>query len=1291
MEAEPPQFVGPSCGQYGAHTFYRGFRYAKNGKTRDINLGEFFFVRMSAEEDPCIGELQLLCSGRNNDLQLSALRLYFLPEQTPDGRLSHHGEDEVLVASDRVVLKLDDLVSWITDEVEWNHGIIAPYVEKPISTAVKKEEAGEPQNDSNNNDTSSAPPTSPAKENSEVVEEDQKKIVEVKQENGQETKEDPENDKGTKVLILSYQSYFRYRTILKRLDGGETSKWLQNAQVIALGGIVPSSPRTRVLFCRDTFEHDELAHHELNCEYLAPTLKGKRKKRKTKNTRSTSPESNASDECKAIEVKSNQKTNGLKQPPIKNEQEFLQRLFKFMKKRNTPIHRVPHLGFKQIDLYVFYSFAQKLGGYDKITTKKLWKHVYDELGGNPGSTSAATCTRRHYERLLLPFERFMDGILYKPTPRGKKSQKKKQQQLEDGEEPKEGTSNSTDVKNESNNISTEIEDAYAFTDSNHENSNSKDSNSNEFNSACDDQALTNEPPFSDEDSKTVWSIQKPPDNKDEASQDKEDSKSIKPLIIQKGQGETFAEKERKWDEIRRKNAAARKWVRQSRSSRGCKTPVPEIPPFKQDKQNDGSDNGENPSSGAGAVNVKSETIDLTTDQTAVPCVSPQDKSTVDSKIGLSIQSGPIDTSKFLSPGVNPEALNGKTKVENHVQKKRHILAKETPSHLSSEKKTIAAAVKPEKDKHANSWCGYPASIDSYQGSLHTRIDIYPPGVMKGHMPGAYNGGTRSEPDINRDYPFQTGRHSVGSVSASSVVSIEASTGDEKPLVPQRRPSVIQHTEYAATSPSPSLSPKQVGSECRNVSPKESAQSVPFSSPKMNLLPNQLGYSLTGKVAEWLTKGVHEVVACKTPTAAVEKNVELHDKVMMPSSCKMPGAVGAGKVPVNNVKSKQSAASNSHKSPRSKYTSSHRHRNSDLAINGSYNTMSRSDSRVNAAHQKMVHPVPSPYSVMTNPGSASKYQHNVNQKTKTDFYPNGPYYNQPKRYKANNVVPIMMTPISPRPSLSPFVRQQTYCTPPLSDVPKTTATTHNDYDSVVLDLSVKKKPAHSATPRTIATVSVSPVPEEGVCLDLSLKKKTNNSVITDNGIENITPPLPLSPNSSSQSVSSFMHSSMKPLPTLIALQDLASEEAVRRGYASSNSRIPPITNAVSAPVSAPPLVMPPTMFPGSAHGKLPPTLVNTLPSVTYSKDMAKNLYIPSNARHSQFPPYVIPPFFPSSWTSVVNTSATNAKQTNNSQTSLTYKGMVNHSVFPKDYPYNVKSQYHPVLCKDSGHYPSNDNK
>ena len=62
-----------------------------------------------------------------------------------------------------------------------------------------------------------------------------------------------------------------------------------------------------------------------------------------------------------------------------------------------------------VDLYFFYTHAQQLGGYDKITSNKLWKKLYDAMGGDPGSTSAATCTRRHYERLLLPFERHLNG------------------------------------------------------------------------------------------------------------------------------------------------------------------------------------------------------------------------------------------------------------------------------------------------------------------------------------------------------------------------------------------------------------------------------------------------------------------------------------------------------------------------------------------------------------------------------------------------------------------------------------------------------------------------------------------------------------------------------------------------------------------------------------------------------------------------------------------------------------------------------------------------------------------
>lgn len=47
--------------------------------------------------------------------------------------------------------------------------------------------------------------------------------------------------------------------------------------------------------------------------------------------------------------------------------------------------------FFYVNTNIFHSLFQ-------VTTQQLWKQVYNTLGGNPRSTSAATCTRRHYEK-----------------------------------------------------------------------------------------------------------------------------------------------------------------------------------------------------------------------------------------------------------------------------------------------------------------------------------------------------------------------------------------------------------------------------------------------------------------------------------------------------------------------------------------------------------------------------------------------------------------------------------------------------------------------------------------------------------------------------------------------------------------------------------------------------------------------------------------------------------------------------------------------------------------------------
>ncbi|XP_062339761.1 AT-rich interaction domain 6 [Osmerus eperlanus] len=94
------------------------------------------------------------------------------------------------------------------------------------------------------------------------------------------------------------------------------------------------------------------------------------------------------------------------------EETFLKDLYQFMMKRDSPIERIPHLGFKQIDLFLMYKTVAKMGGYPEVTSQQLWKQVYSTLGGNPRSTSAATCTRRHYEKLILPYECHVKGKDY---------------------------------------------------------------------------------------------------------------------------------------------------------------------------------------------------------------------------------------------------------------------------------------------------------------------------------------------------------------------------------------------------------------------------------------------------------------------------------------------------------------------------------------------------------------------------------------------------------------------------------------------------------------------------------------------------------------------------------------------------------------------------------------------------------------------------------------------------------------------------------------------------------------
>ncbi|XP_022416295.1 AT-rich interactive domain-containing protein 5B isoform X1 [Delphinapterus leucas] len=419
MEPNSLQWVGSPCGLHGPYIFYKAFQFHLEGKPRILSLGDFFFVRCTPKDPICIAELQLLWEERTSRQLLSSSKLYFLPEDTPQGRNSDHGEDEVIAVSEKVIVKLEDLVKWVhSDFSKWRCGLQAGSVKMESLGRNGQKEALLKYRQSTLNSGLNF-----------------KDVLKEKADLGEDEEE-------TNVIVLSYPQYCRYRSMLKRIQDNPSSI-LTDQFALALGGIAVVSKNPQILYCRDTFDHPTLIENESICDEFAPNLKGRPRKKKPCPQRRDSfsggkDSNNNSDgksvakvKCEARSALTKPKNNhnnckkvsneekpkvGIGEECRADEQAFLVALYKYMKERKTPIERIPYLGFKQINLWTMFQAAQKLGGYETITARRQWKHIYDELGGNPGSTSAATCTRRHYERLILPYERFIKGEEDKPLP-----------------------------------------------------------------------------------------------------------------------------------------------------------------------------------------------------------------------------------------------------------------------------------------------------------------------------------------------------------------------------------------------------------------------------------------------------------------------------------------------------------------------------------------------------------------------------------------------------------------------------------------------------------------------------------------------------------------------------------------------------------------------------------------------------------------------------------------------------------------------------------------------------------
>jgi ARID/BRIGHT DNA binding domain len=84
-------------------------------------------------------------------------------------------------------------------------------------------------------------------------------------------------------------------------------------------------------------------------------------------------------------------------------EEFNRSLRKFYESRNETL-KIPQIGGNQLDLYVLYKEVVNRGGFQQVSSNKLWKEVVSALALPSSCTSASYNLRQHYFKILYSYE-----------------------------------------------------------------------------------------------------------------------------------------------------------------------------------------------------------------------------------------------------------------------------------------------------------------------------------------------------------------------------------------------------------------------------------------------------------------------------------------------------------------------------------------------------------------------------------------------------------------------------------------------------------------------------------------------------------------------------------------------------------------------------------------------------------------------------------------------------------------------------------------------------------------------
>jgi len=97
---------------------------------------------------------------------------------------------------------------------------------------------------------------------------------------------------------------------------------------------------------------------------------------------------------------------------------FIDAIAKFWELQGATM-KLPNVEKKPLDLYLLHKIVQQEGGYEDVTRLRRWSRVSMLMGCGGGQSSAVL--RKHYEKLLYPYDVFMSGAMTGDMQEGNES------------------------------------------------------------------------------------------------------------------------------------------------------------------------------------------------------------------------------------------------------------------------------------------------------------------------------------------------------------------------------------------------------------------------------------------------------------------------------------------------------------------------------------------------------------------------------------------------------------------------------------------------------------------------------------------------------------------------------------------------------------------------------------------------------------------------------------------------------------------------------------------------------